>query len=367
MPTVQSVLDALETIAPARTAFSFDKVGLQIGEPGDPVSVGIVSLDASEGLIEFARESGAQIVVCHHPLFWDSLTKINSSSRAGRLAVSLIQNRIAIIGAHTNWDCAPGGINDTLAAKLGLEEVEACGEAAEVAYLKLTTFVPANAADAVVESLARAGAGIIGQYERCAFLSHGTGTFRGRPGTHPSVGEAGRVEQVNEIRLEMRLLATLAGPIIAALRQAHPYEEPAYDLYSLKASPDQPISRVGVLPRPMSLREFSAKVDRDLDTRCWVFGDPERKVSKVTVCGGAADGEWATAKQNGSDVFLTGEVRHHIAIEASEAGIGILAAGHYATEHPGAVALADALGSRIAGTRWLAHEPKSGATGRPSA
>jgi len=365
MPTVQSVIDALEAIAPARTAFSYDKVGLQIGEPDDSVALGVVALDISDGLIEFALAEGAQIVVCHHPLIWEPLKEVNAGTRSGRLAVKLIQNRIAFIGAHTNWDCAPGGINDILASRLGLQDVVACGEASEVAYLKLATFVPPDAADEVVDALSAAGAGLIGKYERCAFLSSGTGTFRGQAGTNPAIGKAGQTEKVDEIRIEMRLLSSQSSAVIAALKSVHPYEEPAYDLFSLHPNHDQPITRVGRLPTPMTFREFADKVDRDLGTRVWAFGDPEKTVRKVTVCGGGADDEWKAALRNGSDVFVTGEVRHHIAVWASEAGVGIIAAGHFATEHPGAAALAAVLESKIEGTQWRVYVPKPGIAGRP--
>lgn len=363
MPSVQTVLDALESIAPARTAFSFDKVGLQVGEPSDPVLVGVVALDPSAGLLEFAAEKRAQLAVCHHPLIWEPLAAVNGSTRSGRLASAFLRQGVAFIGAHTNWDCAPGGINDTLASLLGLRNVQFCGEAAEVAYSKLATFVPPANVEAVVDALSAAGAGVIGLYERCAFLSEGQGTFRGRKGAKPSVGSAKQVEIVDEVRVEMRLRDALVGEAVEALRAVHPYEEPAYDLFALKPSPEQPISRVGELEAPISFSEFAGLVDRQLSTRCWAFGDPNRTVRRVTVCGGAADGEWTTALRNGSDAFVTGEVRHHIAIEASEAGIGIIAAGHYATEQPGAIAIANALKKLTPGVEWHAYAPQPGFTG----
>src|SRR5690349_19561681 len=142
MPTVQSVLDAIERIAPANTAFGFDKVGLQIGEPGDAITKGIVALDCSPSMIEEAARIGAQIAVCHHPIIWDPLKTVNSDSRAGKIAVELIRKHIAFIGCHTNWDAAPGGVNDTLASLLGLTDVRPCGPSADAKFLKLVTFVP---------------------------------------------------------------------------------------------------------------------------------------------------------------------------------------------------------------------------------
>lgn len=363
MATVQSVLDAIERIAPANTAFDFDKVGLQVGESGDPVRVGVVGLDCSPGLLEFAEGAGAQIAVCHHPLIWEPLAAVNASTRSGRLAVGLIRRGIAFIGCHTNWDAAPGGVNDTLASLLGLHDVMAIGEAAKVAHLKLVTFVPPEALDSVVDALSAAGAGTIGLYERCAFVSDGTGTFRGMPGSNPTVGTSGRVETASEMRLEMRLPESAAVPVLEALRNIHPYEEPAYDLYPLRAEEPRPISRIGQIP-PQPLSSVQKLLDERLRTRSWTWGDPHREIRTVAVCGGAADGEWQNALREGADLFVTGEVRHHIAIEASEAGLAILAAGHYATEHPGCASLRDSLAREVQDVEWRLFEPVEGTAGR---
>jgi dinuclear metal center YbgI/SA1388 family protein len=363
MSQVRHVLDAIEKLAPANTAFSFDKVGLQIGEATDEVKTGVVALDCSPGLIAFAESKRARIAVCHHPLIWEPLAAVNSSTRSGRLAVELIRKGIAFIGCHTNWDAAPGGVNDTLASLLGLTEVRPIGESAKVPYLKLATFVPKGSEDAVIDALSQSGAGIIGLYERCAFASDGVGTYRGLPGSNPALGEAGRIERSEELRIEMRLPESLAGSVVEALKRVHPYEEPAYDLYPLRAEEPRPISRIGQIS-PIGLIDFQRSLDQTLNTRSWTWGDPERSIQKVAVCGGAADGEWQSAQREGADVFVTGEVRHHVAIEACEAGLAIIAAGHYATEHPGCASLRAALAKEVPGVQWHLFEPAPGEAGR---
>jgi hypothetical protein len=98
---------------------------------------------------------------------------------------------------------------------------------------KLVVFVPAEALDAVRDALFAAGAGRIGEYERCSWYAEGTGTFFGGEGTSPTLGERGREERVPELRLETVFPADRHDDVVAALRHAHPYEEPAFDVYPL--------------------------------------------------------------------------------------------------------------------------------------
>lgn len=364
MVTVQTVLESLERVCPANTAFEFDKIGLQVGEPSDIISSAVVALDCSEGLIDFAKSKKAQLALCHHPIIWDPIATVNSSTRSGSLATKLIQNGIAFIGAHTNWDCAPGGINDELAYLLGLADVRPIGSAAEVKFLKLVTFVPHGEAEKLVDALSAAGAGVIGLYERCAFLSTGTGTYRGLPGANPTIGQAGQIEKAEEIRIEMRLPESKSSAVEKALLEAHSYDEPAYDLFPLRPLQISPISRIGHIS-PISLEDFQKTLDQNLKTSSWAWGDPSRKIQEVAVCGGAADDEWNSALAAGADLFVTGEVRHHVAIEASESGLAIVAAGHYATEHPGCAALCRRMQKEVPEITWHLYEPEIGITGRP--
>ncbi len=98
---------------------------------------------------------------------------------------------------------------------------------------KLVVFVPREALDTVRDALFEAGAGRIGNSERCSWYTQGTGTFRGGEGSAPSVGRTGSEQRVAELRLETIYPEELHGEVIAALRQAHPYEEPAFDVYPL--------------------------------------------------------------------------------------------------------------------------------------
>lgn len=363
--TIQDVLNALEEIAPARFAYSFDKIGLQIGDPSAPVERAVVSLDRSLGAVNHAVKHRADLLLCHHPLIWEPMSAILSTSHAGKAAIELIRHGIAFIAAHTNWDAAIGGINDTLATLLGLQNAHPCGSGAQVSQLKLVVFAPEADAEKVIEAASQAGAGVIGLYSRCAFHHPGTGTYLGGEGTNPTIGRAGRVESAPEIRVEMVLAASRQHAVADAVRRVHSYDEPAFDFYRLTEREEQQISRIGDLGEALPFHAFAAYVDAALNTRCSAWGAPERPIARVAVCGGAAADEWVAAQAAGADAFVTGEVPQHVALEASESGLAIIAAGHYQTEHPGCLRMRDRLAERVSNVEWLLFEPQPGLHGRP--
>lgn len=365
MATVADVIRELEQLAPEHTAFAFDRVGLQVGDPSWKVERAVVSLDRSLKAIARAGESGAQLLLSHHPLIFEPIASVQVASHVGRALFHLIERRIAFIAAHTNWDCARGGVNDALAQALALRGTRPFGSHADrSSTLKLVTFVPRDHLHPLLDALAAAGAGKIGLYDRCAFYSSGTGTFRPLPGANPTIGEVGRSEEVAEARLEMELLAAHRAAVERALREKHPYEEPAYEFYSVLPKDAHQCGRIGELATPQSLQSFAERVDAQLGTRSWVWGSANSTIRTVAVVGGAADGEWRAAQSAGADVLVTGEVKQHVALEAVESGMAMIAAGHYATEQPGVVALAEAMHERLPGVAWEVFEPEAGEAGR---
>jgi dinuclear metal center YbgI/SA1388 family protein len=362
---VREVLAALETVAPVRYAFSFDKVGLQVGDPEAEVTKAVVSLDRSRAAVAHAREEGAQLLLAHHPLLFSPLNKVLANDHTGRTVLELAAAGIAFVAAHTNWDSAQGGVNDALADLLNLQQLKPFGFAEKVDRLKLVFFAPAEAADSLIDALSAVGAGVIGNYERCAFRSEGTGTFLGGKGSNPTVGEPGKVETVPEVRVEMVLRGDQQRIVERTLREKHPYQEPAYDFLVSPAVPEQAAGRVGSLETPLSLADFAAMVETSLDAKAWTWGDPARKIRRVAVVGGAADGEWMAAQRAGADVLVTGEVKQHIAVEAAESGFALIAAGHYATEQPGVVALRDRMAKACTTIDWKLFAPPHGFAGRP--
>lgn len=365
MSTVRDVMDALEQIAPARFAYADDRIGLQLGDPAAEVRRVAVSLDPSLEAARFARESDAQMLVCHHPLIWNPLPHLRYDSHKGRVVRELVEGGIAFVAAHTNWDCAPGGVNDVLAELIGLSDVSAFGSSTPRDLFKVVVTTPTGTEDGLIDAMASAGAGAIGLYERCSWKTEGSGSFRALEGADPTLGSVGELETVQEMRIEMVCPAESVEDVRRALVEAHTYEEPAYDFYPLRSSPGQQIGRIGSLPSPMSPEQFRAHLDKALDTHTLLCSKPDRKIKKVGVVGGAAADEWMNAQRAGADAFVTGEVPHHVMVDASESGIAIAASGHYATENPGIIRLGERLGEEIADVEIVPYRPKRGTSGRP--
>lgn len=365
MVLVSDVLDVLETIAHRRFAFNWDKVGLQVGNRETPVEKAVVSLDRSLGAIHHAIESNAQLLLTHHPLIFDPISTVTSDTYEGRAIQKLIFYGISHICAHTNWDAAPGGINDVLASQLGLQKIRDFGSSAGEDVFKIVVFAPLEASERIVDDCALIGAGSIGKYTRCAFQTAGQGTFDASQESSPHLGNPGERTTVDEARIEMVCPSHLISGVTKAIREAHPYEEPAFDIYPLRPGKGQQAGRIGHLQTPMSLREFSNFVDDALATTSLTWGEQNHTIRTVAVVGGAADGEWRSAQAAGADILVTGEVKQHVALEASESGFAIMSAGHYATEHPGTAVLGQRMAELVPSVEWLVFEPQPGTSGRP--
>lgn len=364
MVPLSAVVAAVERLAPPELAFGFDHIGLQVGSPGDQVGRVVVSLDSSLAAIRHAVSVRAQALVTHHPLIWDPITTLAGDGRPAAETRLLMKHGIGLVAAHTNWDCASGGINDVLAGKLGLTSVSPFGFAEPRKVAKIVVFVPPEHEEAVIDAMAGAGAGHIGAYSRCAFSSLGTGTFVAGAEADPFIGEPGEATSLGEARVEMLAPVRLVEAVVTALRRVHPYEEPAYDVCNLRDLPGQPAGRVGHLPHPMTAAEFTNHVDVALSTNSWTWKGHDRAIERVLVIGGAAADGWRDAIEAGCDAFVTGEVPQHVALEAGESGMTVLASGHYATENPGMSWMAEIL-AELLPVDVEFFDPEPGCAGRP--
>lgn len=365
MPTVAELLHALDTIAPPQLAYPNDPIGLQVGRKSDVFEKAVVTLDVSPAAIDYAVSVGAAAIVSHHALIYHPLRSLAGDGFQAQAIRAALRANLAVLTAHTNWDAAPGGVNDTLADALGLQGLAPFGNDIETDVYKLSVFVPAADAQGLIDSLAEAGAGGLGYYRRCAFFSPGTGTFEPQPGASPAIGEVGSRSEVDEVRIEMRLDGDLKPAVEAALLAAHPYEEPAYDFWKVSSDPVS-LGRTGTLPGAMRFGDLREYVDHAIGSRCSLFGKMDRKVSRIGVVGGAGGDYWLKARRAGCDALVTGECRHHEAVEAAESGFGVIAAGHFHTEQPGVVALAERL-RQVVGGDFLVFSPEVGRSGRPDA
>lgn len=360
------LLQEIESIAPSRYALSKDPIGLQIGDSADPVSKVVVSLDSSGAAIEFAQSIGADTLLSHHPLIYLPMERVSSQDRPGPEVRALIESKIAFIAVHTNWDTAPQGIADTLAERLNLQNVTSFGTGTECEVIKLTVYVPKESLPLLIDHLSGAGAGRIGEYERCAYWTEGTGTFMPLDGANPAIGESNRIEEVAEARLEMVLRPENLSAVRKALLENHPYEEPAYDFTRTIGTIEAPLGRIGELKNPMSPEDIASHIDKSLETRCQVWTSNNQKpIRRIAVCGGAGSFIWQEALDAGANAFVTGEIPQHVALEASQRGLCMIQAGHYATEQPGCEKLASLLKVALPEVEFHVFTPEPGQAGRP--
>jgi dinuclear metal center YbgI/SA1388 family protein len=307
------------------------------GDPADEVRRILLAVDPTHDVIDEAIASQADLLVTHHPLLLRPVNAVAASTPKGRAVHKLISNQVALITAHTNADAPPGGVSDAMARALGLDDAEPIAPQAQDAQDKLVTFVPHVDAARVIDALAAAGAGDIGAYERWAYTSPGTGTFRPTPGANPTIGEVGAVEEVAEIRVEMVVPRPRRDAVIAALRAAHPYEEAAFDVYELATQPSTSGSgRIGRLAEPTTLHAFAAAVVAALPSTASVAriaGDPEQPIRTVALCGGSGDFLLDRVRASGADVYVTSDLRHHPASELREHGTpALIDVPHWAAE-----------------------------------
>ncbi len=348
--SARRIIETIRRLVPEHLAEPWDAVGLQVGSPDTPVRGVLVALDVTPQVLREAELREAQFVLSHHPLIFEPLARITSEDPVGSLVARAIRQEVVVFVAHTNLDSVPGGVNDSLAEALDLQNPVPLLPARTVSQYKLVTFVPPAQLDEVRRAMCAAGAGVIGEYSCCSFSAPGEGTFLPSEKAGPAVGERGRLNRVEEARLEVLVGAAVLDAAVRALLAAHPYEEPAYDIYPLEQVSGAGLGRIGRLAAQTTLRALTeACVSKLGATHLRISGDPQTPVSSVAVCGGSGKDLVEAAWRAGADVFVTGEIGHHAALAARQMGLSLIEAGHYHTEQaalePLAARLREALGA----------------------
>ena len=324
----------LNGLYPPALAEEWDNVGLQVGDPAAEVERILVCLDAEEIALEEAERQNVQLVISHHPLIFKALKRLTPGDEAGRVLFRAIRNQIAVYSAHTNLDRAVDGLNDWLAARLGLENCQPVEPPQAAGYYKLVVFVPQGHETELMDALFAAGAGHVGEYDRCSFRSEGTGTFRGSDGTDPFIGQPGKQEEAEEYRLETIVPGARLAKVLARMYKAHPYEEVAYDLIPLaNTRSDIGLGRIGTLPEAIELQQFAEQVRTQLNVASVrLVGAVGQQIKKVAVCGGSGVSLLGDALRQGADCLVTGDVKYHDAQRARSEGLALIDAGHFGTE-----------------------------------
>ncbi|PLX89085.1 MAG: Nif3-like dinuclear metal center hexameric protein [Desulfuromonas sp.] len=331
---VNDILGLINGLYPPALAEDWDNVGLQVGDGRATVNRVLVCLDPGAAALQQAEQMGAQMVIAHHPLIFRPLKRLSPVDETGQVLFRAVQQGIAVVSAHTNLDRAADGLNDWLAERLGLQQATPL-EQAGGDLLKLVVYVPRGHEEKVLDSLFGAGAGQVGDYDRCSFRVAGTGSFRPGAGTDPFIGQPGTTETVEEVRLETILPKHLLRKAVSKMIQAHPYEEVAYDLIPLNnGRHDIGLGRIGWLPQPVSVAEFSAQIKERLGLSALRLAGPtDRPLKKIAVCGGSGVSLFGEARRQGADCLVTGDVKYHDAQRARSEGMLLVDAGHFATEH----------------------------------
>lgn len=332
-PTVGEWLRALDELYPPAWAEEWDNVGLQAGDRGWLAERVLVALDPTAEVLAEARERRCGLLVAHHPLVFRPLARLDLADPVARVAVEAATAQVAVVAVHTNADVAQPGVTDALAEVLGIEVTGVLRPTPGGGQVKLVAFVPPEATAKVLDAVVTAGGGTIGEYTHCSFRVRGTGTFLPSERANPVVGERGELTEVEEDRLEVVMPRERMATAVEALVDAHPYEEVAYDAYPLVGG-GLGLGRLGRLPEPTTAAGLAERCRERLGSDVRTAGDPDRQVRAVALCGGAGASLITGAIRAGADAYITGDVKHHQALDAAEAGLSLIDAGHHGTERP---------------------------------
>ena len=335
---LNELLPVLQNVAPEHLAEPWDKVGLHVGRQEADVKKALLCIDLTEAVLEEAVAQGCQLVVAYHPPIFQPVAKLTEGDWKGRLLLRAIEQGVAIYSPHTALDAVRGGVNDWLCEIIGPGHARPIKPRQGAGGLcKVVVFVPEKEVEGVRRAMALAGAGAIGNYAACSFESSGTGGFVPQAGANPAVGEVGVRAMVEEVRLEMICPRGKLGEVVVAMRAAHPYEEPAFDLLELLAEPQAPGSAHGVgrileLERILAPDELAARLRAGLGVPVKLATGDCDGIRTVAVCPGAGGSLFEKVV---ADAYVTGEMQHHHVLDiAQQSGRCVVLAGHTHTERP---------------------------------
>ena len=323
----------LEEWAPPGAAWEKDNIGLLVGSKRAEIKKIFLCLELNQRTLTSALKNNCNFIFTHHPLIFKPLKNLNFTNDTKRkLLKDLIQNDIVLYSAHTNLDFTRDGVSFELAKRLNLKNIRFLIPE-EANQYKLTVFVPEKDTEKVANAMFSAGAGVIGNYSECSFSSSGTGTFRGNSMSNPKVGKKENFEKVKENRLEVLVNSWKLEEVVNALLAAHPYEEPAFDVYVLKnRNRNYGTGAIGELSTPMKKEEFLKFLSHSINSRNIRYCEGKKgKIKTVAVCGGSCSDKYKNAISMGADAFVTADVGYHT-FEEAQGKILLVDAGHYETE-----------------------------------
>lgn len=332
MTRIKDVIARFEQFAPQSLAEKGDPVGLQLGDVNQPLKKMMVTLDVRPEVVEEAIQNKVDFIFAHHPAMFRPVKHFDLSVPQNRMYAELIKHDITVYGAHTNLDNVNGGMNDWLADLLQIKETSPLMPARYEKYYKLAVFVPDEYAESMRQALSQAGAGELGDYTACSYSIQGQGRFKPGKDAHPFIGTQDKLEETAEEKIEVVLPASLKDHVLEAMLAAHPYEEPAYDLYELEHV-GQPygMGRIGQLENPMTVKEYAEFCKQALKIKHLriVTDDTSRLVKRVAVLGGSGSHFFPAAVRKHADVYVTADVTYHTGHDIIASGLSVIDPGHH--------------------------------------
>lgn len=330
---ISEITGFIESVAPLAMQESYDNAGLIVGDREAEATGALICLDVTEEVVDEAISLGFNLIIAHHPFVFSGLKKFSGSSAVERTLIKAIKNDVAVYAAHTNLDnMLLNGVNSKIAGKLGLVDTKILAPMSGN-LRKIVVFVPTSHAEAVRNAMLDAGAGHIGNYSHCSYNLQGQGTFRAGEGCNPFVGKIGKTHFEDETRIETIAPAHALSKIVGAMLAAHPYEEPAYDIYPLENDYAMAGSGIiGTLMVPENAADFLQRVKQIFGCGCIRHTRlPEKPFEKVAVCGGAGSFLIGDAMRAGADILLTADIKYHQFFDARYPFV-LADIGHYESE-----------------------------------
>jgi dinuclear metal center YbgI/SA1388 family protein len=333
---IKDIAAAIEKIVPLKLAQDWDNVGLLIGDAQRNVKNILLTIDVTGDVVAEAKRLKTDLIISYHPVIWDGLKQITANGSTSAV-YNLIKAGIAVFSIHTALDVATGGVNDGLAEMIGIRDAEPIGDYVDSPVgdnYKLVVFVPIESAAKISNAVFAAGAGAIGNYKNCSFGAKGTGTFLPLKGAKPTVGKKGKPEKVPEVRFETIVPAEKLADCIKALQKAHPYETPAFDVFKLYDTQGKfGLGRIGKVAPPVRIKQIIGKINKYTGAKAvGIVGDEKRLVKTAAVCAGSCGKIINTVIAAKADCYVTGELKHHQALAAQEAGLTCICLSHSVSE-----------------------------------
>jgi len=327
---IKELLDILNKIAPFSLQESYDNSGIQFADLDMNIVNILLSLDLTEEVLDEAIKNGINVILTHHPLLFSPLKQITKQNKP--LLFKAITHKINLVAMHTNFDLAEKGLNDYVGNLLGIKKIAPLQRSPEKVF-KFAVYVPIQSAGKVRQAIFEAGAGKIGNYTETSFNINGKGTFKPMEGTSPFIGKIGKREEVEEIKIETVVAERDLDLVIRVMKDNHPYEEPAYDVYELLTEPTSGIGLLGEIDDPLELSKFSCWVKEKLQAKyIRLIKSNNRKIKKIALCTGAGGSLLEQLSNKNVDLYITGDIAYHSALRAKELGLNVLDIEHFETE-----------------------------------